>query len=1585
MDQQQKWCLLGALAVLFLAVIVVFLPKKSFQISHGNSSSNPESAAEKEPSSASASSSSSAPPMEYEVFLSFRGPDVRANFVDFLYRDLDRSKIRTFLDDVELRKGEEIAPSLVKAIEESKVYIPILSQNYASSKWCLRELALMMKCRNQGNGHIILPIFYMMAPRDVRHQEGSYKEAFRQHANRYKMETVNEWKDALGEVGNMKGWHVTESDRQGAIIGKVFTEVWSHLMSNYMLVTDELIGIESHVEKVTRLLSSDSEGVRIVGIHGMGGIGKTTIAKAVYNGIFGQFDRFWFLEDAREVLSKSNGVVTLQSMLISSILRTDYKVKDASEGLRVIKDRVCQHKVLVVLDNVNDSFEFDKILGKWDEFSSGSRFIVTTRDKRILQVLQECKFYEPGEMNHEHALVLFCKHAFGTDKPPEGEGFLSMEFVKAAAGLPLALKVIGSLLFRRERRFREAKLIEFKDIPPEKLQERLKVSYNDLTRTERQIFLDIASSFIGEKRDLPSYMWNDCRLYPESGISTLMLRSLVRFNERNEFLMHDHIRDLGIAVIREENNQHPWKRSRIWSNEDALEMLKDEEGSDQVEVLRVNMEEETLELTDEQFKKLTGLRYLEVFSGRLTGDFKGVLPNLRLQFLDLSDLQNMEQLSIFGCTRLTKVNGFDKLKLLKSLSLSDCTSMKELPDLSGLKNLKYLNIDGCTQLVDIKGLEELVALEMLDMSGCTSVTKLPDVSGLKHLEKLVLDDCTQLSAVASLERSVSLRSISMINCVSVTKFPDLSGLTNLDSLQISGCTGLTEVTGIESLESLEVLNMSGCCSLTELPDLCELAKITSLDVSECKQLVDVMGIENLESLRELKMTNCVSIQKLPDLSGFTNLLELDISGCVQLGDVSGIEKLDRLTSIEITDSMELESLPNLANLNNLTLLVLRETSVREIHGLEKLMKLETLEISEAPNLINLGGLEHLKLLKRLVLVRCYVLEKLPDLSNLAKLQRLEIGDCKSFRVLPSLHDLKNLKTLLIRECEQLVEVVGLENIETLQVLVMCGLSSIKNSLDLSCFKNLLELDISGSTQLTEIVGLEGLELLKKLSMRGCESIEKLPSLSGLKHVLEIDLSRCRRLTEVVGIEKLESLKILLMVDCESITKLPDLSCLKHLWRLEISGCTQLTGVTGIEAEKLKSISLWGCTDLGKVPNLSGCDDLELLNFVMCMKMSGELRIDGLKNLKVLKLVGTPITELTGGGIGALRNLQQIYIDGTSLTELPDDIGSLPSLKKLQIRNSKNLERLPNLANLNNLTKLVLHDIVICEIRGLRGMRMLETLEIRAAWNLMHLDGLELLTHLKKLCATDCCLLEKLPRLWNLTKLQELEISECRQLYTLRSSAPLRITGPLDDPELEPPEISGSMEPLLLLSNLGNLRTVYLSNIGGVPLPNSSRGQFIDLSCFRNLREVSIHFCNRLTEVKGLESLEFLESLSIEHCTSLRKSVNVSGLRSLKKLTLIKCTLLSEVAGLEELVSLQKLKMRDCTSIKELPNVSCFEHLIELDISGCTELIRVGGIESLKKLVQLRIDDRLMISPLKGDAARIKRKIVRYQTLGYLGP
>ncbi|CAN1264430.1 Disease resistance protein L6 [Linum perenne] len=1096
---QQRFLFIWPLAALSLAVAVFFLPKRRPGISNGTSPSQSESPVENQPSTAS-TSSNSALPVEYEVFLSFRGPDVRANFADVLYKFLDRFKIRTFLDNEELPKGETIAPSLEKAIKESKVYVPILSQDYASSKWCLQELALMVKCCKQGDDRIILPIFYMMEPRDVRHQEGSYKKAFQLHSKKYDAETIKEWKEALKEVGEMKGWSVKESDRQGVIVDEVYSKVRSHLMRSYKLVTEDLVGIDSHVQQVTTLLSLESGSVKIVGIHAMGGMGKTTIAKAVYDQLYSQFDRFCFVEDAREILSKSDGVVTLQNKIISSILITDYKVKDASEGLRVINDRVCKYKVLVVLDDVNDLFEFDQTLGKLDNFSHESRFIFTTRDKRVLQILQGCMFYEPAEMKSDHALQLFSKHAFGTNVPPTDYATLSLEFVQVATGLPLALKVIGSLLFRREREFWAAKLMELKDIPPTRLQERLKLSYNELSDNEKQIFLDIACFFIDREKDFPFYMWSDCKFYPESGINTLLLRSLIRFNERNEFWMHDHIRDLGRKIVREEDSQRSWKRSRIWSNEDALDILRNGQGSDRVEVLRVDVEDENFELTDKEFKKLSRLRYLEVCYGRFIGDFNGVLPNLRWLRLNGCTLipndLNMKKLVILEmiyCPVEDEWRGWSGIKVasnLKAIHLQHCDSIITAPDLSQCKKLWCLNISGCVQLAEVSGIERLESLKYLNMSGCSSVEELPDLSGLGKIE----------------------------------------------SLDISECNQLKEVTGIESLELLEYLVMTNCTSIVmNLP-----TSLTHLSVSFFR----VLNLSELEDLEELCFDDCDKLQYLGGLWKLSNLRKLVLnysSSCnsllVEGEDVSstGFPLPSSLNSLEISD---LESLPNFANLNNLTELKLKKFQVPEIQGLGDLIMLETLEIYDALNLINLDGLESLSHLKTLNLEDCLVLEKLPiSLVNLTKLQELSIKKCRqlaevmglerlealrslsmtycsSITKFPDLSALTNLKTLDITGCTGLIEVMGIGRLESLRKLP-----------DLSGLRNMISLDISECNQLKEVTGIGSLELLEVLGMINCTSIKKLPDLSGCKRLHQLDITGCVQLAEVSGIDKLKGLTI----------------------------------------------------------------------------------------------------------------------------------------------------------------------------------------------------------------------------------------------------------------------------------------------------------------------------------------------------------------------------------------------------------------------------------------------------------------------------
>lgn len=150
-------------------------------------------------------SSSQTPPPKYDVFLSFRGEDTRYNFISHLYAELQRKKIQTFIDD-RLCRGDEISPTLYRAIEESMIYVVVLSENYASSTWCLDELTHILQCKEKYSGRHVIPVFYKVDPSDVRHQRESYAEAFVKHQRRFKDDQVNAWKKALTQIAALSGW-----------------------------------------------------------------------------------------------------------------------------------------------------------------------------------------------------------------------------------------------------------------------------------------------------------------------------------------------------------------------------------------------------------------------------------------------------------------------------------------------------------------------------------------------------------------------------------------------------------------------------------------------------------------------------------------------------------------------------------------------------------------------------------------------------------------------------------------------------------------------------------------------------------------------------------------------------------------------------------------------------------------------------------------------------------------------------------------------------------------------------------------------------------------------------------------------------------------------------------------------------------------------------------------------------------------------------------------------------------------------------------------------------------------------------------
>ncbi|CAL1414243.1 unnamed protein product [Linum trigynum] len=143
----------------------------------------------------------------HDVFISFRGSDVRHTFVSRLRAALRREGVTSFADDDsrDLPRGENLKEAISRAIERSRLSVVVLSPNYASSKWCLDELVHIMRCCTSTSraGHVAIPIFYHLSPEEV---SGCYKEDLDRHKRRHTYERVDGWLRALAWIAGISGW-----------------------------------------------------------------------------------------------------------------------------------------------------------------------------------------------------------------------------------------------------------------------------------------------------------------------------------------------------------------------------------------------------------------------------------------------------------------------------------------------------------------------------------------------------------------------------------------------------------------------------------------------------------------------------------------------------------------------------------------------------------------------------------------------------------------------------------------------------------------------------------------------------------------------------------------------------------------------------------------------------------------------------------------------------------------------------------------------------------------------------------------------------------------------------------------------------------------------------------------------------------------------------------------------------------------------------------------------------------------------------------------------------------------------------------
>ncbi|CAN4124333.1 unnamed protein product [Withania somnifera] len=839
-----------------------------------------------------------------------------------------------------------------------------------------------------------------------------------------------------------------------------------------MVVAPFVVGIDYSLKELTRQLDVKRNGVKILGLRGIGGVGKTTLSKALYNKLACRFTDRTFILNVKEIVAQQ-GIMSLQKKIIQSLFPS--KAFSFSPS------------------NVHEGREkFRQILQK------RSRVVISTRNRGVLIEDIVTETFEVRELGDTDSLKLFSYHAFTRQEPSPTFLNISKQIVSITGGLPLALEVFGSFLFDKRT----------KKILTPHLQDILKISYNGLDDEEKCVYVAYLSLDQLEKKaeDVIDVM-KGCGFRARIAFDTLTARSLVKVIDGRTLWMHDQIRDIGRQIVREEDFSDPGSAAGCGMFLMFLSVLQGRKGSQHIHGIVLDQQQKSSKIkspraiTREQFQEVPSFSSMLAYIKEL---YKEQFQN---------DAKETNELVL-------KTEVFDPIVILRLLQLDNVKLEGNLGKLPS--SLKWIQWKRCTlssyysnyypselSILDLSesqieriGTREWTwrrkkvanKLIVMDISYCHKITAIPDLSMHKILVKLIAERCSDLQKIhRTIGNLKTLRHLNLRDCYNLVEFPGES----LQELLLDGTAIQKFPSIIFHLTKLERLSLNNCHSFKRLPlflgNLSPVKEL-SLNGSAVEEIPDsIKHWQNLHTLScvtnlwlygsaiEIMPESIVCLYYLKSLSlgncQYLTVLPLSIKGLssLHLGSLPhSIGELLALRTMTIARNDSIMELPeSVGKLQNLVILRLTKC--------KRLRKLPASETAVRVLPETFGILSSLSLLEELDARARRIVGKLPDdFEKLSYLEFINLGHndfspliphCKQLKALPLPSSLLEInaffRELNLANSMSLIDIRGIECLKSLKMLHMAGCnvscaSIVRSKLDKVAVKNFDNVSIPGS-------------------------------------------------------------------------------------------------------------------------------------------------------------------------------------------------------------------------------------------------------------------------------------------------------------------------------------------------------------------------------------------------------------------------------------------------------------------------------------------------------------------------------------------